>query len=215
MSPHPPISGIETDHNGVIVGWAADIVRLTGYSARSMFGLLLKIMFSADVPVSGEPGLAMIDQPAQREGALRFAMTRPSGDYGTEANRRHIVPTRVDDRCAGRLSVSRFHRSSSATTRHSGRFVTMQRAGVGLLCCTNSRRNRCQHTTRHHGARLSATSRVGTVLAGALAGAAALATSGSVAATTRRGKARALPTWAVTRPTVWGFTCSAWKQTAI
>ena len=39
---------IETDHNGVIVGWAADIVRLTGYSARSMFGLLLKIMFSAD-----------------------------------------------------------------------------------------------------------------------------------------------------------------------
>lgn len=62
---------IETDHNGVIVGWAADIVRLTGYSARSMFGLLLKIMFSADGPVSGQPGLGMMDQPAQREGALR------------------------------------------------------------------------------------------------------------------------------------------------
>ena len=62
---------IETDHNGVIVGWAADIVRLTGYSARSMFGLLLKIMFSADGPVSGQPALGTMDQPAQREGALR------------------------------------------------------------------------------------------------------------------------------------------------
>ena len=61
---------IETDHNGVIVGWAADIVRLTGYSARSMFGLLLKIMFSADVPGANGSGPGM-DQPEQREGVLR------------------------------------------------------------------------------------------------------------------------------------------------
>lgn len=62
---------IETDHNGVIVGWAADIVRLTGYSARSMFGLLLKIMFSADGPVSGRISVGMMDQPEQREGVIR------------------------------------------------------------------------------------------------------------------------------------------------
>ena len=62
---------IETDRNGVIVGWATDIVRLTGYSARSMFGLLLEIMFSADGPVSGGLGPGMIDQPEQREGVLR------------------------------------------------------------------------------------------------------------------------------------------------
>jgi hypothetical protein len=41
---------IETDHNRVIVGWAAGVLRLTGYSARSMYGLLLKIMFSEDGP---------------------------------------------------------------------------------------------------------------------------------------------------------------------
>src|SRR5687767_755021 len=62
---------IETDHNGVIVGWAADVVRLTGYSARSMFGLLLKIMFIEDGPISAPFGPALLGHAEERKGVIR------------------------------------------------------------------------------------------------------------------------------------------------
>ena len=62
---------IETDHKGVIVGWAAGALALTGYSARSMYGLLLKIMFMEDSPVGGECGRGVMAYPEEREGLIR------------------------------------------------------------------------------------------------------------------------------------------------
>jgi PAS domain-containing protein len=71
MSAVPSDLWIETDHNGVIVGWAAGALRLTGYSARSMYGLLLKIMFMEDSPGGGEFGRGMMVHPDERQGLIR------------------------------------------------------------------------------------------------------------------------------------------------
>lgn len=62
---------IETDHNGVIVGWAAGALRLTGYSARSMYGLLLKIMFFEDGPAGALVDRGTSGDPEAREGVIR------------------------------------------------------------------------------------------------------------------------------------------------
>jgi hypothetical protein len=71
MSTPSAVLWIETDHNGVIVGWAADILRLTGYSARSMYGRLLNIMFMEDSPAGGECGRDMTVDPDERQGLIR------------------------------------------------------------------------------------------------------------------------------------------------
>lgn len=62
---------IETDHNRVIVGWTSDVLRLTGYRARSMYGLLLTTMFIEDGPVGGKLGHGTMVDPEEREGLIR------------------------------------------------------------------------------------------------------------------------------------------------
>jgi hypothetical protein len=62
---------IETDHNRVIVGWAADVLRLTGYAGRSMYGLPLPIMFTEDGPVCAHLGGVMMGDPEARQGVIR------------------------------------------------------------------------------------------------------------------------------------------------
>jgi hypothetical protein len=62
---------IETDHNRVIVGWAADVLRLTGYAGRSMYGLRLPIMLIEDGPVCAHSGGVMTGDPAARQGFIR------------------------------------------------------------------------------------------------------------------------------------------------
>jgi hypothetical protein len=71
MSPPSSDLWIETDHNRVIVGWAADILRLTGYGARSMYGLALTIMFIADGSASPHAAGAMMGRPEAGEGVIR------------------------------------------------------------------------------------------------------------------------------------------------
>jgi hypothetical protein len=71
MSPASSSLWIETDHKGVIVGWSADALPLTGYSARAMYGLLLPIMFVADPPLGGECGRDMRVHPNERQGLIR------------------------------------------------------------------------------------------------------------------------------------------------